>query len=80
MNSIKSYMGLLAMSGLLSSVMQQQFDLGERNNLKPEDIDVKPKKKLIPKGCKVYDIEGVEIVALNEKSAIKKYNKLTIKN
>ena len=77
---MRNIVGLLSMFALASSVSQNQFDLGERNNLRPEDIDVKPKKKLIPKGCKVYDIEGVEIVALNEKSAIKKYNKLTIKN
>jgi hypothetical protein len=34
-----------------------------------------PPKKIIPKGCKVYNVEGKEIVAISEKSAIKKYNK-----
>ena len=46
-----------------------------KNNLRPEDIDMTPPKKIIPKGCKVYNVEGKEIVAINEKSAIKKYNK-----
>jgi hypothetical protein len=47
----------------------------ETQNLKPEDIDVTPKSKPMPKGCKVFLIEGIEIIALNEKSARKKYSK-----
>ena len=46
-----------------------------RNNLHPNDIDMTPPKKIIPKGCKVFNIGGVEIVAINEKSAIKKHRK-----
>ena len=34
-----------------------------------------PPKKIIPKGCKVFNINGKEIVAMNEKSAQKKYQK-----
>ena len=44
------------------------------NPLRPEDIKLNT-KKIIPKGCKIYTINGVEIVAISEKSAIKKYNK-----
>lgn len=58
--------------------MSSQYDLPSkrgRNNLRPEDIDMTPPNKIIPKGCKVYNINGVEIVAMNQKSAQKKYEK-----
>ena len=44
------------------------------NPLKPEDIKLNT-KRITPKGCQVYNINGEEIVAISEKSAIKKYNK-----
>lgn len=69
---------ILALASLLAG-MDNSIDIMSmhgRNPITPEDIDVKPKKKPIPKGCKVFEIEGVSIVALNEKSAIKKFNKL----
>ena len=49
-----------------------------KNNLCPEDIDMTPPKKIIPRGCKVYNIDGKQIVAINEKSAVKKYLKTQI--
>lgn len=58
--------------------MASGFDMPSergKNYLRPEDIDMTPPKKIIPKGCKVYIIEGEEIVAISEKSAIKKYEK-----
>jgi hypothetical protein len=62
------------------AIMAMMYDVeltSERgkNNLRPEDIDMTPPKKIIPKGCKVYNVEGKEIVAISEKSAMKKYNK-----
>ena len=45
------------------------------SDLKPADIDVSPKAKVIPKGCKVFIIEGKEIIAINEKSAKRKFLK-----
>lgn len=69
---------ILALASLLAGMdnsMDTMSMLG-RNPITPEDIDVKPKKKPIPKGCKVFEIEGVSIVALNEKSAMKKFNKI----
>ena len=33
-------------------------------------------KRVIPKGCKLFRIYGVEIVAISEKSARKKYDKM----
>ena len=47
----------------------------KRNKMRPEDIDMTPPKKIIPKGCQVFNINGKEIVAMNEKSAQKKYQK-----
>ncbi len=44
------------------------------NPLRPEDIKLNT-KQILPKGCQVYNINGVDIVAISEKSAIKKYNK-----
>jgi len=44
------------------------------NPLRPEDIKLNT-KQILPKGCQVYNINGVEIVAISEKSAMKKYNK-----
>ena len=65
---------------LLALMMASKYDIllpseRGRNNLRPEDIDMTPAKKIIPKGCKVYNIDGKDIVAISEKSAIKKYLK-----
>ncbi len=49
----------------LSSNKRQYFD----------DEDIKPVKKIIPKGCSLFVIEGKEIIALNYKNALKKFNK-----
>lgn len=38
--------------------------------------DLFPKKKVIPKGCKYYTIDGVTVWASNEKTAIKKVEKI----
>ena len=75
MNSKSS---VLALASMLASIDNSTDILSMRgtNPLRPEDVDVRPKKKPIPKGCKVFEIEGVSIVALNEKSAVKKFNKL----
>jgi hypothetical protein len=51
-----------------------------KNNLRPEDIDMTPKKKIIPKGCKIFNINGEEIVAINEKSAQRKYRSILKKS
>jgi hypothetical protein len=69
----------LAIAGLLGGFdsmpdMSDPTSKKGNNPLRPEDIKLNT-KKIIPKGCKVYNINGVEIVAISEKSAIKKYNK-----
>lgn len=58
--------------------MASGFDMPSergKNYLRPEDIDMTPPKKIIPKGCQVFNINGKEIIAINEKSAQKKYQK-----
>lgn len=67
----------------LSSFMAMALLMGgsadNSNPLRPQDINVMPKEPIIPKGCKKYVFKesfGVlEVIALNEKSAMKKYNK-----
>lgn len=71
-NSVLALASLLA--GMDNSI--DRMSMHGRNPIRPEDIDVTPKTKPIPKGCKVFEIEGVSIIALNEKSAMKKFNKL----
>ena len=71
MKNINVYMA--AMMAMLNDV--HIISERGRNNLRPEDIDMTPPKKIIPKGCKVFNIGGVEIVAINEKTAQKKYQK-----
>ncbi len=46
-----------------------------KQDLKLEDINVTPNARIIPKGCKVFLIEGVEIIAINEHSAKRKFLK-----
>jgi hypothetical protein len=69
---------ILALASLLAGMdsSMDTMSMRGRNTMTPEDIDVTPKKKPIPKGCKEFDIEGIKIIALNEKSAMKKFNKL----
>lgn len=49
----------------------------EKRNLRPEDINIKPKNLPPPKGCKEYSFHDGEFktIAISEKSAIKKYKK-----
>ena len=56
---------LMAMSAL-SMAMNQNTDYRSSTNVSGN------KFKPIPKGCKVFCIDGIKVIALNEKSAIKK--------
>ena len=74
--SMKKNLGLLTALSLMSG------DFGSAKNsnkLRPQDIDVKPKEPVIPKGCKKYVFKEsfgtLEVIAMNEKSAMKKYKK-----
>ncbi len=69
---------LVALSTMIAIAADSRYGLESQRNrlsLRPEDIDMTPPKRVIPKGCKVFLIGGQEIIALNEKSAIKKYNR-----
>lgn len=67
---------MLAMAHIMGNTHDMYDPTSNRgtNPLRPEDIKLNT-KQILPKGCKVYNIEGVDIVAISEKSAIKKYNK-----
>jgi hypothetical protein len=67
---------LLAMASMMSGVLDWPLSSSnEKNPLRPEDIDVTPKEPVIQKGMRKFVIEGVEVYAINENNAIKKYNK-----
>ncbi len=82
--------GLLAAIIPLALMAESGFGMNDkRNNIRPEDIDVKLKRSIIPKGCKKYYFDEVgnclydvkhdtavfSCIAINEKSAIKKFSK-----
>lgn len=78
--SMKGKLGLLAMTAALIGGGFGMDGMGnERNATRPEDIDTTPKEPIIPKGCKKYVFKEsfgtLEVIAMNEKSAMKKYNK-----
>jgi hypothetical protein len=72
---------LLTMASMMTSVLDWPLSSGnEKNPLRPEDIDVTPKKPVVQRGTHKFIIEGVEIYAINQKNAIKKLNKLKNKS
>lgn len=90
MNSKQKILALTAMAMCFDSMHkydESQIDHDKTNRLRERLA----KKPTIPKGCKLYlfDTDGtytfnrepnkcyIEIVAINEKSAIKKFNKQT---
>ena len=75
--SMKGKLGLLSMTAAL---IGGGFGMdNEKNSIRPEDIDTTPKEPIIPKGCQKYVFKEsfgtLEVIATNEKSAMKKYNK-----
>jgi hypothetical protein len=72
--NVGALLGMVAAMGGLDSPMYDPTSNRGTNPLRPEDIKLNT-KRIIPKGCQVYNINGVEIVAISEKSAVKKYNK-----
>jgi len=67
----------------LASMMGTIYDYpnsNEKNPLRPQDIDVTPKKPIIQKGMKRFVINGIEIYAINHKNAIKKFEKKSKKD
>jgi hypothetical protein len=82
----KGKMGALAtmamMLGGLGGV--DGFRYGSKEKRKDKDIDLRPKNPPIPKGCQKYVFKEsfgtLEVIAINEKSAMKKYNKWCAEN
>ena len=72
---MKGKLGLLLMA---AAIMGNGY-AENSNPARPEDIDTTPKHPVIPKGCKKYffreNFGVLEVIAMSEKSALKKYNK-----
>lgn len=64
------YAALMAL-GLMSMHMPNHYNDGSIGHGIPNNP-----KKIIPNGCKEYTIRGITVVAISEKSAIKKVNKI----
>lgn len=57
---------------LMASLMPRNIQLSDDKRIVSYSISGK-KYANIPKGCKVFTINGVDIVSLNEKNALRKY-------
>jgi hypothetical protein len=69
-------LGIAAIMGHFDSMPDMREPKSKRGNnpIKPEDIKLN-NKQILPKGCQMFNINGVDIVAINQKNAINKYNK-----
>jgi len=61
-----------ALLGLMAMTMATDNRFGSQKSI--EGIHNPTKPKVIPKGCKKFSFDGFECIAINEKSASKKYN------
>lgn len=82
MKSLSKAYSLMMMAAMFESLGGTNHHSGG-NTLTPEKINVKPKPKLIPKGCKEFFLshEGqyYKVIALNKKSAEAKLLKMVKK-
>ena len=85
---MKKGLGMIAMAAALMADLNSPLDRNSKSDLRPENIDVSPKEPIIPKGAKAYYFDEVgnclydvkhtavfKCIAINEKSAIKKFNR-----
>lgn len=77
-------MAIMAMA-LGGDFMPSIYD--ERKILTDEQLEIKRKKNkerykyiLIKKGVRLFNIDGIEVIAINEKNAIRKANKIKDEN
>lgn len=67
----------------LAMAMMSETSFGRENSPKEFELP-KPPKKVIPNGCKEYifteTFGTLKVIAINEKSALKKYNKWCYEN
>jgi hypothetical protein len=68
------------LAALLPIMMASGMNFNGREEMSDDEmrkvIKERSKNKKIPKCCSLFTIGGVEIIALNKKSAEKKYNKM----
>lgn len=75
MGIMKSKLAMLSLIGLsLAATSDTPFSVREKKSLSG-GLPKKP-KKVIPKGCKEYNIGIHTVIAMSEKSAIEKARKL----
>ena len=72
MNSTMKKFALMAMS--MAAIGREYNYFGE-DRTQVKDIHPKPKAKVLQKGQKLYGFGDFECYAINEKNAIKKYEK-----
>ena len=85
---MKKGLGMIAMAAALMADLNSPLDRNSKSDLRPEDIDVKPKEPLLPNGCQYYyfDVLGdcrnwdngqyeFKCIAINSKSAQKKFER-----
>ena len=77
---MKKSFGLMAMAlGVFGGFDGMQSPLDNNSKLNVKDIDFTNKIPPIPKGCQKYVFKEsfgtLEVICLNKKSALKKYNK-----
>ena len=67
------------LAALLPIMMASGMSCNSREEISDDEmrmiIKARSKNKIIPKGCSMFIIEGVEIIALNEQTARKKFDK-----
>jgi len=60
---------------LLFGMMAAGLEIKDDHETNQIPTSTGKKHKVIPRGCKEYEIDGMKIIAISEKSAIKKHNK-----
>lgn len=91
----RAFQHLELMAAMMAQVDENIYSRDKRNSLKPEYINTNPIQPLPPKGCKeywfnqygtlsIYGMRKDEVdfycMAMNEKSARRKFNNWKIKN
>lgn len=70
MKNKSALLGFMAMA--MATDMNFSSQISDETLKKGKYIPVKP--KAIPKGCSKFSFDGFECIAINEKSALRKYN------
>lgn len=61
---------------MMAAMLMQEMGIGFNG----EPTSAKRKiSKPIPKGCKEFDIDGIKVIAINRKNAVRKANKIRAK-